>query len=514
MGNNNNNNNRFGVGQFRLLICWMVFVESVRAVDASTQYLARAQCLPYQMPVVLLYRDPVTFNFTVVERLGIGIGMEDLLSSSSSSSTTTMTNITIQNNTTEIGAATPDQFRFLEASDYDADEIRPPALQIAKYDGTQARNRQKNYDEIVHDLYQNQRRVSGKPYRSLVASSSTISNNATTDNDHNNSSSNFFYARECGCFAPRNPVVYCPFVIESCLINIQEGAFPGCLNVKSEAAFGYTFNMVAIVWFAILALCLVLPFGTGAHFRDYIVSFCYRKWPEVIVDRIIDDHPDRARDLVRSQFRRQAQIERSTNRTQAANEVNASGRNELEETGHERDGGLAGIELQTFGTGRNDPIGIRRRPTSLVLKVRTYHPSLDQSHKQDVGSKNNPIDEEMGRRHIIIECTICFCRLRDGDRVGELCCKHVFHVSCLKQWLKRKNTCPLCQCKEIAEPRYHEEDIIDNHDTTTSNNNEGRNEDSLLPSSSDDIHHSTPPTETSSTMSSEAATTVGTSHDR
>ena len=508
-------NGRSSDNPLRLFICWTVFVSFgaiIEVADAS-QYLARAQCTPRQMPVVLLYRDPVTLNFTVVERLGTGIGMEDLLTSSplppppppSSNST----NTTGQSATgmTGVGAAIPDQFRFLEVRNYDAGEIQPPVRQIVKNDGTGARNRnrQKNDENDLFDIYQNQRYMSDYVDRSLVASNATMLNITATDSDRSNNS-NFFYARECGCFAPRNPVVYCPFVIESCLINLQAGALPGCRNVHPKAAFGYTFQLVAICWFAVLALCLVLPVGTGAHFRDYIFSCCYRKWPEVIVDRIIDDHPDRARDLIRSQFRRrQAQIERSIHRTQTANEVSTGGRNELEGTGEEREGDqLTGIELQVFGNGRSDPSGIRHRPTSLVLKVRTYHLLQDESLNKDVGSKKNPIDEEMGRKNTI-ECTICFCQLHDGDRVGELCCNHVFHVSCLKQWLKRKNVCPLCQCNEIAKPRYREDNIIDNQDITTDNNAEGRNEDSLLSSSRDNANHSTPPTESSSTMS-EAAT--------
>ena len=459
-------NNRFSDNQFRLFIFWTVFAifgARKEVVDAS-QYLARAQCLPHQMPVVLLYRDPVTFNFTVVEHLGTGIGMEDLLSSSSSPSSN-ITNNTAQKGISGIGTAIPDQFRSLEAG------IQPPASQIVENDGTPGwnRNRQKNDENAFYDIYQNQRYVSGGVDRSLVASNATMLNIDTVDDDRNNKS-NFFYARECGCFAPRNPVVYCPFVIESCLINLQEGALPGCRNVKSEAASGYTFQLVAICWFAVLAICLVLPVGTGAHFRDYIFSFCYRKWPEVIVDRIIADRPDRARDLIRSQFRRQAQIERSTHRTQTINEADTGGRNELEVTGDQTGGDQpTGIELQVFSNGRSDPIGIRHQPTSLVLKIRTFHSSLDESLNKNDRSKNNPIDEEMGRKNEI-ECTICFCRLQDGDRVGELCCNHVFHVSCLKQWLKRKNVCPLCQCNEIAKPQYHENNIIGSEDITTENN--------------------------------------------
>jgi len=33
----------------------------------------------------------------------------------------------------------------------------------------------------------------------------------------------------------------------------------------------------------------------------------------------------------------------------------------------------------------------------------------------------------------------------DGDDLGALDCGHDFHTSCIKQWLKQKNLCPICK---------------------------------------------------------------------
>jgi len=44
-------------------------------------------------------------------------------------------------------------------------------------------------------------------------------------------------------------------------------------------------------------------------------------------------------------------------------------------------------------------------------------------------------------------CTICFCPFEEGDRIGDLPCRHEFHVDCLKGWLQRKNSCPLCNAR-------------------------------------------------------------------
>lgn len=59
----------------------------------------------------------------------------------------------------------------------------------------------------------------------------------------------------------------------------------------------------------------------------------------------------------------------------------------------------------------------------------------------------SPMDEDS------FECTICLTEIEDGELVGVLPCTHIYHVDCLKQWISRKNACPLCQITEIASPR-------------------------------------------------------------
>ncbi|KAG6488469.1 hypothetical protein ZIOFF_049712 [Zingiber officinale] len=33
----------------------------------------------------------------------------------------------------------------------------------------------------------------------------------------------------------------------------------------------------------------------------------------------------------------------------------------------------------------------------------------------------------------------------EGDELGEVACGHVYHATCIEQWLKSKNWCPLCK---------------------------------------------------------------------
>ncbi|XP_010476962.1 PREDICTED: uncharacterized protein LOC104756132 [Camelina sativa] len=43
------------------------------------------------------------------------------------------------------------------------------------------------------------------------------------------------------------------------------------------------------------------------------------------------------------------------------------------------------------------------------------------------------------------KCSICQDEYEREDEVGKLNCEHNFHVHCVKQWLLRKNACPVCK---------------------------------------------------------------------
>nr|XP_004512213.2 E3 ubiquitin-protein ligase MBR2-like isoform X1 [Cicer arietinum] len=42
-------------------------------------------------------------------------------------------------------------------------------------------------------------------------------------------------------------------------------------------------------------------------------------------------------------------------------------------------------------------------------------------------------------------CTICQEDYVDGERIGRLDCRHIYHLDCIKQWLAVKNVCPICK---------------------------------------------------------------------
>jgi hypothetical protein len=43
------------------------------------------------------------------------------------------------------------------------------------------------------------------------------------------------------------------------------------------------------------------------------------------------------------------------------------------------------------------------------------------------------------------ECSICQSHFSEREKISELLCKHCYHYSCIKEWVKIKPACPLCR---------------------------------------------------------------------
>ncbi|XP_056174669.1 E3 ubiquitin-protein ligase MBR2 [Syzygium oleosum] len=67
------------------------------------------------------------------------------------------------------------------------------------------------------------------------------------------------------------------------------------------------------------------------------------------------------------------------------------------------------------------------------IKKELYHPTASASGQNDD-----------------VKCSICQEEYVAGDELGRLACEHVYHVSCIQQWLRLKNWCAIC--KGSAEP--------------------------------------------------------------
>jgi hypothetical protein len=69
-----------------------------------------------------------------------------------------------------------------------------------------------------------------------------------------------------------------------------------------------------------------------------------------------------------------------------------------------------------------------------------YRPSAPRiTTSQDLGIEDYTSPEEDP------ECSVCYKGIKQGEGMRITDCKHIFHRDCLKEWLKRDNTCPNCR---------------------------------------------------------------------
>jgi len=53
--------------------------------------------------------------------------------------------------------------------------------------------------------------------------------------------------------------------------------------------------------------------------------------------------------------------------------------------------------------------------------------------------------EEGGREHTQTQCMVCLSNFATGEEVRQLPCGHVFHATCIDEWLRRCTDCPICK---------------------------------------------------------------------
>uniref|UniRef100_A0A7S1D710 RING-type E3 ubiquitin transferase n=1 Tax=Cyclophora tenuis TaxID=216820 RepID=A0A7S1D710_CYCTE len=248
-----------------------------------------------------------------------------------------------------------------------------------------------------------------------------------------------FEARQCTC-SDQAMDFYCPLPWTHC--SVEEGGRPaGCVYINKQTRFVRFAWLVCLCFYLGLFVCLVYT-NSGRSVVDYVMSRCFPKWSQWVADRILRRDPERATFLItryarqRRQMIEQRYLEIMATRFQGG--INVPGVHIL---------GLGGALPRLPEQDDNDEEG---RPTQLALKTRTYH-CCDSTEDEE---------EELS-------CTICFVQVEEGDRVGVLPCKHLFHASCLKSWLARRNVCPLC-AKPAAKPRYDNDETDRLEDTASS----------------------------------------------
>eukprot|EP00934_Nitzschia_sp_Nitz4_P000877 Nitzschia sp. Nitz4//scaffold233_size31335//21611//22192//NITZ4_007953-RA/size31335-processed-gene-0.9-mRNA-1//-1//CDS//3329543385//877//frame0 len=91
-------------------------------------------------------------------------------------------------------------------------------------------------------------------------------------------------------------------------------------------------------------------------------------------------------------------------------------------------------------------------PESAVFRINTMTyqtsdtPAGSPPDQDEDVEKRNKEDNNDDEDDMLDEptCSICLVPLQNGDIVGDIPCRHLYHKECLKTWCCRKNSCPLC----------------------------------------------------------------------
>jgi len=259
---------------------------------------------------------------------------------------------------------------------------------------------------------------------------------------------NYTEARLCSCGMSQyvhtaEQAYYCPVDSSHCVVPVLHPSLnatpqmrvPKCLKADNRSIFARSIWPILIIWYGMAVLfCLCTTPGRNA--LDCMIVQCCSCYGDYLVNRMMQHQPHRVAALANSyldrstisdglNFQRRRREEENDQERDAENERNS----QLEILFMETELTMLGARLQRQ----------ERRPTELTLKTKIFKKSATN------------ISNEQGEEDL--SCTICFGPIEDGNRVGQLPCEHIFHVECLKEWLQRRNCCPLCMQANIATPR-------------------------------------------------------------
>ena len=257
--------------------------------------------------------------------------------------------------------------------------------------------------------------------------SMNVTNNSTVP------PSPFLDVRVCWCteYALRE-YEFCPVEFNTCLVpnphrvgyDVTSNNTVGCFISQPADTLVRSFWPALVFWCAATLYAMVCS-EPGMYARQYIQRcVCpMTTTSDAVVERMLTEQPQRAAGLFRqhliTRFRRRrrhqqwAEWRRRALRSTASNTNNAG-------TDEGRD--------------------------ALVLRTKVFR--TDDSADTELGND----DAEESTRP---QCAICLLELEDGERIGDIPCGHLLHKECLKDWLVRKNKCPLCQQAGVARLVVH-----------------------------------------------------------
>ena len=254
------------------------------------------------------------------------------------------------------------------------------------------------------------------------------------------------YGHACPC-APVDYAVYCPVDAEWCRIENTTTATGGGSSVDSTPfhvtcqgeKLGINNQLVLSLALFFFLFILVLAFATskGRQARMYAKKLLGAMNEESYQEHLQQEINQQILEAARRQRRRQLSTATATIRQRR---------------------GI--VDARNNSTSPHDDSPEPKPKNAVVLRTRVYHKSAATLHDND---GDNDDDTTLSTTD---ECSICLGELMDGQRVGALPCPHNFHVACLKQWIAKKNKCPLCHTPHLATPTTMMKNNNDNNNNT------------------------------------------------
>ena len=536
-----------------LLVVALILAGIVPAV-INAQWFDDSGCLLEEMPIVLLSKDPETGMFTLVDRDDTGLepkdeyNMEDEilvgddhLVADGAGGRRHRSVVTSNIRNLEFSSYTTSSLSYFR--ERSGDVVVPGLLlDIHGNDDTTASFRRR--------INTNTSTVTEDDVNSNIDTTSNETTSATVDSPVMR-----YRARECNCFVPDYPVVYCPLTVKTCNLPSQairesttlspEGFPPGCLTSPNGRGQAKQITSFVTIWLIILFFSIIVTDRGHKCIRYIVSSTCCPKCDKRLVDKMMDDPVTRDQamamiqhHLIRERRRRRQRVRNINSHADVANAatvaafsaLGAAGGNlrqqievEMATVSNTDNGNTRATTNNSAGRNNNynnttaasffqlttttAPLALSARavgavtpsdetmqqlqrqqrqheeppaptiPKSLVLRTRIYRMSsselIERQHDKKMPSQQSRESmyskmsssvsgvskissslEGTGHGDAMTHCTICLVPLKDGDRVGALPCDHLFHVTCLKSWLPRRNVCPLCQNDQVATPVY------------------------------------------------------------
>lgn len=92
--------------------------------------------------------------------------------------------------------------------------------------------------------------------------------------------------------------------------------------------------------------------------------------------------------------------------------------------------------------------------------------SISQSKYNDIDTKTNNSKRSSNLEELNVnkeeKCSICLTNFEDGEELANLQCNHYFHIDCIKKWLNKNESCPLCRSSKTIGRKRKREEMLNN----------------------------------------------------